>query len=176
MLIEIPDEILKTDLSLGKKVMIGLVYTYPNASQSEVANLLGVTTRAVRQAVREAKIAEEQLFLKPERAFLKPEQPFLRSSSSSSKEEKAKPAMPSFSASTPTKEEVAAYAAKVSRPDLAEEFYDHYEERNWLHRGEPLVDWKAMFKGWARKTAKQSSSPRKTTTLEEARYLQDASY
>lgn len=178
MTIEIPDEIIDSKMSAGKKLVIGVSITYPNAPKSEVAKRLGVTRRFVFQALQEAKSAYEHLFTKGEHMFTKGEQvftPLVVSSSNKEETPKFLPTQPpTQSVSPPTKEEVAAYAATKGRADLAEEFFTRCEEDQWLtSKGEPITKWKRWFDGWASRKAKPAAPRKPKLTAEQARMQAD---
>ena len=188
MLIEIPNEILNSDLGLGKKLIVGIVLTYPHVKQTEVAKLLGVTPRAVQKSVQEAKIAYEHMFAKSEQLFAKHEQLFARSSSSLIENEKPvssglnivsypQVVPPPVEVRPPTKEEVVDYANSEGRADIAEEFWKRCEEDGWkTGRGEPIANWKKWFRGWASKTPKPAAPKPPRMTPEQARMAADQSY
>lgn len=171
MTIEIPDEIVDSNMSAGKKLVIGVSLTYPNAPKSEVAKRLGVTRRFVFQALQEAKFAYEHLFTKGEQVFT----PLVVSSSNKEEAPKFLPTQPpTQSVSPPTKEEVAAYAATKGRADLAEEFFTRCEEDQWLtSKGEPITKWKRWFDGWASRKAKPAAPRKPKLTAEQARMQAD---
>ena len=55
MTIEMPDEILKSKLSLSAKLICAVIYSYPRAQQKEIAKILGVTRQSISSATRDAK-------------------------------------------------------------------------------------------------------------------------
>ena len=54
----------------------------------------------------------------------------------------------------PTVEEVSAFAAEIGNPTFdAEHFVDYYESNGWKVGRNPMKDWKATVRNWARKDA-----------------------
>lgn len=88
----------------------------------------------------------------------------------------------------PSWKEVEKFSYQMKRPDLADEFFEHYEDAGWVtNDGEPITNWRAMFRGWCRKVKAPDEFPQRGTTpvngdggrrltLEEARFIQDQSY
>lgn len=54
----------------------------------------------------------------------------------------------SLSIGTPTLEEVKVYAKERNSVVNAERFFNYYCAINWTVRGEPITDWKALFRSW----------------------------
>ncbi len=53
------------------------------------------------------------------------------------------------SCSTPTLEEVIAYARKNGREDIARKFYTYYSAADWRDKGgEPIQNWRQKFVSW----------------------------
>ena len=185
-----------TDLTLGDKLIISVFKANPRWSKRSISKRLGTSERTVHRALEKAKkydargveydtrviqcdtgvIECDARVIQYDTGGVEYDAGVIRSSSSSSKEEE-KPKR-----KTPTKEEVTKFAYQMKRPDLADEFYEFYEENSWEHNGTPLGNWKAMFRAWARRapiaiepvTNGYSSKPR--LTAEEARFQQDNSY
>lgn len=83
----------------------------------------------------------------------------------------------------PSLKDVCIFANHLRRMDLADEFFEHYEREGWVGRdGLPLTNWRAMFRGWARRTPAVESVDAATVsrpavrqpTFEEMRYQMDA--
>lgn len=56
-----------------------------------------------------------------------------------------------FVCNRPSLEDVTAYVKQQQLPFEASRFYDYYAARNWeLKPGQPLTDWKAAARTWAR--------------------------
>lgn len=55
MTIEIPDEVLKSDLSLTAKLIVATAMTYPHLSKSELIKLLGTSRNTFFHALKTAK-------------------------------------------------------------------------------------------------------------------------
>lgn len=79
---------------------------------------------------------------------------FLNSSSSSAASSSA-PAPQQSLPPPPTWKEVEAFAKETQRhPDIAAQFFDHYQSIGWKRVGGlPIVDWKAAFRCYFRKRA-----------------------
>lgn len=175
MTIEIPDEVLKSDLSLATRVIVATAMTYPHLSKIELTKLLGVTRNTVFKALRTAKsrgiqIGTVSIQIGTDRTNM--DTPYLvRKLEVEEKETKTLKAT-----TPPTKEEVAKYADSQSAAELVEEFYSTYSERGWMANGEPIKSWKAMFRGWVRnkKPAPTQTKTKPSISAEEARYLMDA--
>ena len=48
----------------------------------------------------------------------------------------------------PSQKEVRAYCDELGSNVDPMKFYDYYAERNWKIAGEPINDWKAVFRSW----------------------------
>ena len=175
MTIEIPDEVLKSDLSLTAKVVVATAMTYPHLSRVELTKLLGTNRNTTFKALRMARergiyISTDSVKISTNRTNI--DTPYLvRKLEVGEKETKT------LNATTPpTKEEVAKYADSQSAAELVEEFYSTYSERGWMANGEPIKSWKAMFRGWVRnkKAAPTQTKTKPSISAEEARYLMDA--
>ncbi len=145
MLVEIPESIMNSDLTPQAKLIAGLSFSGANSSASAIAKLLNVSKRTVERSLKLARQCDTSV-AKSDTYVAKSDTSVARSSSSN-KEILKKEETPTLK---PTRSQVDDYAKKHSRTDLAAEFFEHYEERSWLHNGEPLKDWRAMFKGWVR--------------------------
>lgn len=56
-----------------------------------------------------------------------------------------------FVCNRPSLEDVTEYVKQQQLPFEASRFYDYYQARNWeLKPGQPLTDWKAAARTWAR--------------------------
>ena len=146
MLVEIPEAIMHSDLTPQAKLIAGLAFSGSNSSASAIAKLLNVSKRTVERSLKLARQCDTSV-AKCDTYVAKSDTSVARSSSSSNKEILKKEETPTLK---PTRSQVDDYSKKHSRTDLAAEFFEHYEERSWLHNGEPLKDWRAMFKGWVR--------------------------
>lgn len=186
-----------TDLTLGDKLIISVFKANPRWSKRSIAQRLGTSERTVHRAIEKAKkyatgviqydtrgvecdtgvIQCDARVIQYDTGGAEYDARVIRNSSSSNKEEKEKPER-----KTPTKDEVTKFAYQMKRPDLAEEFFDHYEENDWVHNNTPLIHWRAMFRGWARRTpiatepANGSYHSKGRLSAEEARFQQDNSY
>jgi len=168
MLVEIPEAIMNSDLTPQAKLIAGLSFSGSNSSASAIAKLLNVSKRTVERSLKLARQCDTSV-AKSDTYVAKSDTSVARSSSSSNKEILKKEETPTLK---PTRSQVDDYAKKHSRTDLAAEFFEHYEERSWLHNGEPLKDWRAMFKGWVRNyrtPSKPASNKGKPQTAEAAR-------
>ena len=52
----------------------------------------------------------------------------------------------------PTLEEVEAYTEEIDAPINSEVFFDVYEAKGWTINGAPIRDWKAVLRGWAKRS------------------------
>lgn len=59
-------------------------------------------------------------------------------------------------AAAPTVAEVKALCDKFGYAVDAEEFVAVYSENGWMAKGEPIQDWRALVRGWARTKAKDA--------------------
>lgn len=50
----------------------------------------------------------------------------------------------------PTLAEVEDYASEIESPVDAERFHKYYSQRGWTKKGEPITDWKAVFRSWTK--------------------------
>lgn len=58
--------------------------------------------------------------------------------------------MSSFRSEAPTLAEVEDYGSEIGSPVDAEKFFDYYSKRGWASKGEPINDWKAVFRSWTK--------------------------
>jgi len=184
-----------TDLTLGDKLIISVFKANPRWSKRNISKVLGTSERTVHRAIEKSKKYDtggvecdarviqydtggaqyDTGVILCDTGGVEYDTGGARSSSSSKEEEKPK-------RKTPTKEEVTKFASQMRRGDLAEEFFDHYEENDWIHNDTPLIHWRAMFRGWARRTpiatepVTNGFSSKGRLTAEEARFQQDNSY
>jgi len=175
MTIEIPDEVLKSDLSLTAKLIVATAMTYPHLPKVELIKLLGTSRNTFFNALKTAKergVYTDTVSTYTDTNRISIGTPYLvRKLEVEEKETKTLKAT-----TPPTKEEVAKYADSQSAAELVEEFYSTYSERGWMANGEPIKSWKAMFRGWVRnkKPAPTQTKTKPSISAEEARYLMDA--
>ena len=175
MTIEIPDEVLKSDLSLTAKVIVAAVMCYPTAPKKQLCETLGVNRNTLFKCLKKAK--DEGVYISTDCSQIGTHSTNLSTPYLVRKLEVEEKETKTLKATTPpTKEEVAKYADSQSAAELVEEFYSTYSERGWMANGEPIKSWKAMFRGWVRnKTAAPTQTKTKPSiSAEEARYLMDA--
>jgi DNA-binding XRE family transcriptional regulator len=147
MTIEMPDEILKSKLSLSAKLICSVIYSYPRANQAEVAKLLGVSRQTVNVAVQNSKKLNLDKFTLCQESFTLCQESFTPDLVVSKLVEEEKETKP-LKAKTPTKEEVEEYGAKQGAAAIVDDFYQTYSDRGWMSNGEPIKNWKAMFRWW----------------------------
>lgn len=58
----------------------------------------------------------------------------------------------------PSQKEVRAYCDELGSNVDPMKFYDYYAERNWKIAGEPINDWKAVFRSWHEREFKKRPS------------------
>ena len=175
MTIEIPDEVLKSDLSLTAKVIVAAVMCYPTAPKKQLCETLGVNRNTLFKCLKKAK--DEGVYISTDCSQIGTHSTNLSTPYLVRKLEVEEKETKTLKATTPpTKEEVAKYADSQSAAELVEEFYSPYSERGWMANGEPIKSWKAMFRGWVRnkKAAPTQTKPKPSISAEEARYLMDA--
>lgn len=175
MTIEIPDEVLKSDLSLTAKVVVATAMTYPHLSRVELTKLLGTNRNTTFKALRMAR--ERGIYISTDSVKISTNRTNIDTPYLVRKLEVGEKETRTLKATTPpTKEEVAKYADSQSAAELVEEFYSTYSERGWMANGEPIKSWKAMFRGWVRnkKAAPTQTKTKPSISAEEARYLMDA--
>ena len=176
MTIEIPDEVLKSDLSLTAKLIVATAMTYPHLSKMELTKLLGTTRNTLFGALRTAKTRgvytdTGSVYTNTDRINI--HTPDLVGQLVVGKEETKTPK----ATTPPTKEEVAKYGAELGAAgSLITEFFTTYEERGWTANGEPIRSWKKMLGWWVRnkKPAPTQTKTKPSISAEEARYLMDA--
>lgn len=175
MTIEIPDEVLKSDLSLTAKVIVAAVMCYPTAPKKQLCETLGVNRNTLFKCLKKAK--DEGVYISTDCSQIGTHSTNLSTPYLVRKLEVEEKETKTLKATTPpTKEEVAKYADSQSAAELVEEFYSTYSERGWMANGEPIKSWKAMFRGWVRnkKAAPTQTKTKSSISAEEARYLMDA--
>ena len=175
MTIEIPDEVLKSDLSLTAKVIVAAVMCYPTAPKKQLCETLGVNRSTLFKCLKKAK--DEGVYISTDCSQIGTHSTNLSTPYLVRKLEVEEKETKTLKATTPpTKEEVAKYADSQSAAELVEEFYSTYSERGWMANGEPIKSWKAMFRGWVRnkKAAPTQTKTKPSISAEEARYLMDA--
>ena len=176
MTIEIPDEVLKSDLSLAAKVIVAAVMTHPQASRRQIYEELGVARNTFYKALKTAKERGLQIgtnCLQIGTTSTNLSTPDLVGQLVVGEKETKTPK----AATPPTKEEVAKYGAELDAAgSLVTEFFTTYEERGWMANGEPIRSWKKMLGWWVRnkKPAPTQTKTKPSISAEEARYLMDA--
>ncbi len=176
-----PDDVLNLAVGLGKKLVMGFLYTYPNSTHQEIADMLGTTrnnvakvstlmksecghmaTHSGRTATHSGRTATPYLVKE-----IRKEEPPIK--------------QPTKAAKIPTLSDVQAYAEKLVRPDLAEEFFHHNSEADWMTKqGQPITSWKSWFRGWAKRTpplpaaSKAKSKNANSMSMEDMLYAADA--
>jgi len=169
--LSIPDEVMASSLSVSTKMTVAVAMNHPLHTRAEVAKLLNITRGSVNNAIKKAKLEGIDIDTKSidiDTKCIDIDTPYLVGSSSSSGEGERK---------TPTREEVAAHAVTVGAEAIVDEFYDTYSERGWMSKGEPLKNWKAMFRWWTKNKAAApcvASRGKKRMSAEDARYAMDA--
>jgi len=197
MNLSIPDSILSADISTTDKLVYGVHLSNQRMSKTEIARLLKLNRSTVHRAILNAQKccthATECCTSATEcctHATLSEEKPKsvapMQQSVAPMQHETNKQVYKKEKGGVgPSWKEVERFSFQMKRPDLAEEFFEHYEGCGWEHDGRPLGNWRAMFRGWCRRTpSPDDAPPRQTTpngyqrplTLEEARFIQDQSY
>lgn len=208
MNLTIPQRVLATSLTAGDKLIIGILLSNPSATKREVARAIGVTERMLYRAIKNAKTSGINI----KQYDTGDMSPTSQSDTSDIQcdtgdtvtgviqcdtgviqcdtgdiHNKQTNKQTSRESCGPSFKEVEKFAFQMKRPDLADEFFEHYEESGWMHGGKPLGNWRAMFRGWCRRTpyvdttlargtTPLSGSGERRLTLEEARFIQDQSY
>lgn len=176
MTIEIPEEVLKSDLSLTAKVVVAAVICYPAISKQQLCDQLGVARNTFFKALKTAKLRGinfDTVSINFDTNRINPSPPDLVGQLVVGEKETK-----TLKATTPpTKEEVAKYGAELGAAgSLVTEFFTTYEERGWMANGEPIRSWKKMLGWWVRnkKPAPTQTKTKPSISAEEARYLMDA--
>lgn len=184
MIIEIPDAVMNSDLTLSQKLVVGMVLANPMISKTELAKQLGISRRLIHKSLSEAKLRCAQEFSQCEQGFSQCAPPCTRSSSSVIITETPPSTglvLPSYGTqfseaeiAPPSKEEVLEYAVTLDRADLVDEFYTSTSSDGWkTGRGEPILNWRKWFKGWAAKKPRSNPTAASrrlpTMTAEQAR-------
>ena len=148
-----PNEVLNLAVGLGKKLVMSFLYTYPNSTHQEIADMLGTTRNNVAKVSGLMKSECGHMTTHSGRTATHSGHmatPYLVEEKRK-EEPKSKP--PTKAAKIPTLSEVKAYADTLKRSDLAEEFFHHNSESEWMTKqGEPITRWKSWFRGWAKRT------------------------
>lgn len=176
MTLNIPDELMASSLSVSAKLTIAVVMKHPLHTKAEVAKLLNITRSSVHNAIKKAKLEGIDIDTKCidiDTKCINNATPYLVGSLVGKKEEEAKPNQ-NPEAKPPTKEEVVAYSEAQGAAHIADEFFDTYSERGWMSKGEPIKNWKAMFRWWAKNKSAVAVKPRQGMSAEDARYAMDA--
>jgi hypothetical protein len=200
--LNIPDELMASSLSVSAKLTIAVVMKHPLHTKAEVAKLLNITRSSVHNAIKKAKLEGIDIDTKCididtkcinnatpdlvdkcsdidtkcsdiDTKCINNATPYLVGSLVGKKEEEAKPNQ-NPEAKPPTKEEVVAYSEAQGAAHIADEFFDTYSERGWMSKGEPIKNWKAMFRWWAKNKSAVAVKPRQGMSAEDARYAMDA--
>ena len=177
MTLSIPDEVMASSLSVSTKMTVAVAMNHPLHTRAEVAKLLNITRSSVNNAIKKAKLEGIDIDTKCSDIATKCiniATPYLVGSSSSGERERK---TQTLEAKPPTREEVAAHAVTVGAEAIVDEFYDTYSERGWMSKGEPLQNWKAMFRWWTKNKAAApcvASRGKKRMSAEDARYAMDA--
>jgi hypothetical protein len=200
--LNIPDKLMASSLSVSAKLTIAVVMKHPLHTKAEVAKLLNITRSSVHNAIKKAKLEGIDIDTKCididtkcinnatpdlvdkcsdidtkcsdiDTKCINNATPYLVGSLVGKKEEAAKPNQ-NPEAKPPTKEEVVAYSEAQGAAHIADEFFDTYSERGWMSKGEPIKNWKAMFRWWAKNKSAVAVKPRQGMSAEDARYAMDA--
>ena len=62
-----------------------------------------------------------------------------------------------MSALKPTLKEIESYRDELNSLVKAEKFYEYYSRNDWTIAGEPINDWKALFRSWDKNEKRQPS-------------------
>ena len=176
MTLKIPDELMASSLSVSAKLTIAVVMKHPLHTRAEVAKLLNITRSSVNNAIKKAKLEGIDIDTKCidiDTKCINNATPYLVGGLVGEKEEEAKPNQ-TPEAKPPTKEEVVAYSEAQGAAHIADEFFDTYSERGWMSKGEPIKNWRAMFRWWAKNKSAVAVKPRQGISAEDARYAMDA--
>lgn len=177
MTIEMPDEILKSKLSLSAKLICAVIYSYPRAQQKEIAKILGVTRQSISSATRDAKKHNLDNFTLCKESFTLCKESFTPDPVVSKLVEEEKETK-TLKAKTPTKEEVEEYGAKQGAAAIVDDFFQTYSDRGWMSNGEPIKNWKAMFRWWKNNKLNNqpagNTKPKKKMSTEDVFYEMDA--
>ena len=176
MTIEIPDEVLKSDLSLTAKVIVAAVMCYPTAPKKQLCETLGVNRNTLFKCLKKAK--DEGVYISTNCSQIGTHSTNLSTPDLVGQLVVGEKETKTLKATTPpTKEEVAKYGAELGAAgSLIAEFFTTYEERGWMANGEPIRSWKKMLGWWVRnkKPAPTQTKTKPSISAEEARYLMDA--
>ena len=175
-----PNDVLSLAIGMGSKLIIAFVLNHPKHTQQEVADMLGTSRRNVAKAVALAKTECEHLFTQCEQLFTEKRTSVHTPLKKERNKEKEEITPTPTTRKIPTFSEVQVFAASEGRPELAEEFYNHNSEAEWMtRRGEPITAWKSWFRGWAKNkststtTGKKNKSKANTISMEDMRYMSD---
>ncbi|MDA7633233.1 hypothetical protein N8766_03915 [bacterium] len=175
MTVTIPPEVLKSNLSLSAKLIVGAVLSHPTKKKKQIAAALGVRRNQIFQALKQArekgididtfstdidtkrtdidtlpKVAlKERIDIDTKRTDIDTPHPI--DSKIEGKETENKLGSQATESSKPSKiptlEEVTAYATRYQRADLAMPFFDQNEERDWKGSdGSPVRSWQALLR------------------------------
>lgn len=176
-----PNDVLNLAIGMGSKLIIAFVLNHPKHTQQEVADMLGTSRRNVAKAVALAKTECEHLFTQCEQLFTE-KRTFVHTPLKKERKKENEEITPTpTTRKIPTFAEVQVFAASEGHSDLAEEFFNHNSEAEWMTKtGEPITSWKGWFRGWAKNkstattTGKKHKSKKKPLSVEEMFFEADA--
>ena len=165
MEITLDEEVMKSPLKLSAKIILCASRSYPGASRQDLAEALGVSRQRVFQGLRQAREAGFETSSGKEQ-FTKRKPGGATSCFTGGKGEFTErkqeftpaPSRIVDSSSTgdgPTFAQVCSLATKHKRMDLAQPFFDEYQNR-W----DEIKNWTGLF-GWWVRNKKKVSAPRK---------------
>ncbi len=176
MTIDIPEEVLNSDLSLTAKLIVATAMTYPHLSRVELTKLLGTNRNTTFKALKTAR--ERGVYISTGSVHISTVRTNIYTPDLVGQLVVGEKETKTLKATTPpTKEEVAKYGAELGAAgSLIAEFFTTYEERGWMANGEPIRSWKKMLGWWVRnkKPAPTQTKTKPSISAEEARYLMDA--
>lgn len=177
MLIELPEAIAQSSMSLSAKLITATYLSYPGLTPSALGKLLGCSSRNVHKALRLARSQSEQLFAQREQKFAQREQSFtpLYREKREEKKDKPKPA-PKHDGAIPDREEFFRFARLLEEEDLAAEFWNRFEDSGWTtHNGKPIGNWKAYLQACMTKFREQQKpAPRTSKNKPKVQTTEDA--
>lgn len=178
--IVMPNDVLSLAIGMGSKLIIAFVLNHPKHTQQEVADMLGTSRRNVAKAVALAKSECEHLFTQCEQLFTEKRTSVHTPLKKERNKEKGETIPTPTARKLPDFSEVKVFAASEGHSDLAEEFFSHNSEAEWMTKtGEPITSWKGWFRGWAKNkksattTGKKNKSKANTISMEDMRYMSD---
>lgn len=176
MLIELPEAIAQSSMSMSAKLITATYLSYPGLTPSALGKLLGCSSRNVHKALKLARSHSEQLFAQREQKFAHREQSFPPLDKEKKEEKKQDKPKPKPAGIVPDREEFFRFARLLEEEELAAEFWDRFEDSGWTtHSGKPIGNWKSYLQACMTKFREQQKpAPRTSKNKPKVQTTEDA--